>query len=73
MASLDAASALPPNAFEDVSGTVIGVVSFCLAFATLMVGLRLWTRKIIDQMGMDDYAIILGLVRPPFTVVQDLS
>ncbi|KAK3358225.1 hypothetical protein B0T25DRAFT_452789 [Lasiosphaeria hispida] len=55
--------ALPPNAFEDRSTTVIAIVAFCLLFATVMVGLRLWTRKkIIDQLGGDDYACIVGLV-----------
>ena len=57
------APALPPNAFDDISGTVIGVVSFCLVWSTLMVGLRLWTRKvIINQLGWDDYMIVVGLV-----------
>ncbi|KAK0639941.1 hypothetical protein B0T16DRAFT_288071, partial [Cercophora newfieldiana] len=62
MSSPDAAPALPPNAFDDQSGTVIGVAAFLLSLSTIVVGLRLWTRKIIiDQMGWDDYAIILGL------------
>ncbi|KAK0609242.1 hypothetical protein B0T14DRAFT_601099 [Immersiella caudata] len=55
--------ALPPNAFEDATGKVIGVATFCLVISTLMVGLRLWTRKIIiNQLGWDDYTIILGLI-----------
>ncbi|GAB1319871.1 Rhodopsin domain-containing protein [Madurella fahalii] len=57
------AAALPPYAFEDRSATVIGVVVFCLVWATSMVGLRLWTRwKIIKQVGLDDYACVSGLL-----------
>ncbi|KAK5659601.1 hypothetical protein OQA88_805 [Cercophora sp. LCS_1] len=58
-----AAPQLPPNAFEDKRATVIGVVVFCLLFATTMVGLRVWTRKkIINQLGWDDYACVAGLI-----------
>ncbi|KAK3681816.1 hypothetical protein B0T22DRAFT_349428, partial [Podospora appendiculata] len=57
------AATLPPNALDDRSATVIGVVAFCLFFSTLMVGLRLWTRKkIIDQLGIDDYACVAALL-----------
>jgi hypothetical protein len=66
MASSGEASQLPPNAFEDRSATVIGVVTFCLFFATCMVGLRLWTRKkLINQLGIDDYACLAALVSSP--------
>ncbi|KXX77961.1 hypothetical protein MMYC01_206789 [Madurella mycetomatis] len=55
--------ALPPYAFEDKSGTIIGVVVFCLLWATFMVSLRLWTRwRIIKQVGIDDYACVSGLL-----------
>lgn len=66
MSSADAGAppALPPNAFEDRSATVIGVSSFLLILSTILVALRLWTRKvIINQMGWDDYMIVCGLVR----------
>ena len=63
MSSSYAAPQLPPNAFDDISGSVVGVMTFCLVWSTLMVGLRIWTRwKIIESMGADDYAIISGLV-----------
>ena len=59
-----AAPALPPNAGDDRRATVIGVVVFCLLFTTGIVGLRIWTRKkIINQLGIDDYFCVLGLVR----------
>ncbi|KAK0725554.1 hypothetical protein B0H67DRAFT_659165 [Lasiosphaeris hirsuta] len=63
MASSGQAPQLPPNALEDRAATVIGVVAFCLLFATCMVGLRIWTRKkIINQLGLDDYACVAGLL-----------
>lgn len=65
----DATSTSPPppplssNAHEDKSSTVIGAIIFCLVWSTVMVGMRLWTRgKMIKQLGIDDYACILGLV-----------
>ncbi|KAK3322929.1 putative integral membrane protein [Apodospora peruviana] len=58
-----AAPTLPPGAFDDRSPTVIGVVVFCLLFSTAMVALRLYTRIVlIKQMGIDDYACIVGLL-----------
>ncbi|KAK4163859.1 hypothetical protein QBC43DRAFT_300823 [Cladorrhinum sp. PSN259] len=55
---------LPPGALtDDKSGTVIGVVVFCLLWSTAMVGMRLWVRAgIIKQFGIDDYACIAGLL-----------
>ncbi|VBB86074.1 Putative protein of unknown function [Podospora comata] len=65
----DATSTSPPppplssNAHEDKSSTVIGAIIFCLVWSTVMVGMRLWTRgKMIKQLGIDDYACILGLL-----------
>jgi len=64
MASSGQASpALPPDAFDDRSGIVIGVVVFGLVWSTLMVSLRVFTRvKIINQVGIDDYACVVALV-----------
>ncbi|KAK4202124.1 hypothetical protein QBC40DRAFT_322342 [Triangularia verruculosa] len=54
---------LPPNAHEDKSSTVIGVIIFCLVWSTAMVGMRLWSRaKMIKQLGVDDYACLAGLL-----------
>jgi len=54
---------LPPWAFDDRSPTIIGVVVFCLLWSTTLVGLRIWTRKkILNELGWDDYACIAGLV-----------
>jgi len=65
MASSGQASpAVPPDAFDDRSGIVIGVVVFGLVWSTLMVSLRIFTRaKIIHQVGIDDYACVVALVR----------
>ncbi|KAK3368697.1 putative integral membrane protein [Podospora didyma] len=58
-----AVPALPPNTFDDRSSVVLGTVAFCLLWATMMVGLRLWTRgKILKELGVDDYACIAGLL-----------
>ncbi|KAK1828638.1 hypothetical protein QBC39DRAFT_223658, partial [Podospora conica] len=66
-----AAPELPPNAFEDRRATVIGVVVFCLLVSTTMVGLRLWTRKkIINQLGWDDYACVAGLIATYATAIS---
>ncbi|KAK4188597.1 hypothetical protein QBC35DRAFT_451095 [Podospora australis] len=63
MSSTSDAPPLPPGALDDRSGTVIGVVIFCLLWSTAMVGLRLWSRgRIIKQLGIDDYACIAGLL-----------
>ncbi|KAL2134420.1 hypothetical protein VTI74DRAFT_259 [Chaetomium olivicolor] len=56
-------SAMPPNALEDRSGTVISSVTFCLLWSTLMVGLRLSTRgAVIKQLGTDDYMCLAALL-----------
>ncbi|KAK3936507.1 hypothetical protein QBC46DRAFT_232453, partial [Diplogelasinospora grovesii] len=57
-----AAPQLPPDAYEDRSATVIGVVAFCLFFATSMVGARIYTRAcLIHQLGIDDYFCVFSL------------
>ncbi|KAK4118579.1 hypothetical protein N657DRAFT_369698 [Parathielavia appendiculata] len=57
------ATGQPPNALEDRRATVIGSVVFCLAWATAMVGLRLWTRGVvIKQLGMDDCLCLAALL-----------
>lgn len=54
---------LIPGYYDDRSGLVIFCVTFCLVVATLMVTLRIWTRKfIINKMGADDWAAIIALV-----------
>lgn len=54
---------LIPGFYDDRSPLAIFCVVFCLAVATVMVGLRIWTRKvIINKMGMDDWAAIITLV-----------
>lgn len=69
---------LPPGSFDTRVPTVIGVIAFTLAVATITVCLRIYTRKyIINRMGIDDYFAILALVslaslsnatRPPLTL-----
>ncbi len=60
-------AALPANAYEDRTGTVLGVLVFLLVWATVMVGLRVWTRAVlIKQLGVDDYMCVLGLVGARF-------
>jgi hypothetical protein len=52
-----------PGYHDDRSGLAIFCVVFCLTVATIMVGLRTWTRKvIIDKMGADDWAAIITMV-----------
>jgi len=52
-----------PGFHDDRSGLAIFCVVFCLTVATIMVGLRIWTRKfIINKMGMDDYAAIIAML-----------
>ena len=54
---------LIPGYYDDRSGLAIFCVVFCLTVATIMVGLRIWTRKvIIDKLGLDDWAAIITLV-----------
>ena len=54
---------LIPGYYDDRSGLVIFCVVFCLAVATIMVGLRIWTRKVIlNKMGADDWAAIIAMV-----------
>jgi hypothetical protein len=62
----DAAAPSPeliPGYYDDRSGLAIFCVVLCLTVATIMVGMRIWTRKvIINKMGMDDWAAIITLV-----------
>lgn len=54
---------LPPGAYDDMSGTVVGVVAFCMVFSTIMVALRLFTRMVVvKHVGIDDYAAVVSLV-----------
>ena len=63
MADNAAAPELPPGWDADHSGISIFVVVFCLVVSTVMVGLRVYTRRvIINQMGIDDWAAIVTLV-----------
>ncbi|PKS12632.1 hypothetical protein jhhlp_000840 [Lomentospora prolificans] len=63
MADSGAAAELPPGFNDNHSGVSIFIVVFCLFVSTLMVGLRIWTRKyIINQMGIDDWAAIITLL-----------
>ena len=59
-------SQLPPNYDESRKATVIGVSIFLMLVCTLMISLRIWTRKVvINQMGVDDYLAIATLVCVP--------
>ncbi|CAI4218920.1 unnamed protein product [Parascedosporium putredinis] len=63
MADNAAAPELPPGWDADHSGISIFVVVFCLFVSTVMVGLRVYTRRvIINQMGIDDWAAIVTLL-----------
>lgn len=63
--------ALPPNAYDSLQPTIVGVCIFLMVWSTAMITARIYTRKfIIDSMGWDDYACIVGWVRsadPPST------
>lgn len=48
---------------ESKSGLTIGVSCGLMALAILLVGLRLWCRRLVKALGLDDIAVILGLVR----------
>ena len=64
MADAAAPDALPPGTNDDKSWVAIFIVVLCLTVATLMVGLRIYTRRFITkQMGMDDWAAVITLVR----------
>lgn len=52
----------PANSHEDKSSVAYGVGAFWLSFSTIIVGLRLWTRTIIRQLGIDDWAALFTLV-----------
>ncbi|KAF9872593.1 major facilitator superfamily transporter [Colletotrichum karsti] len=52
----------PENSFEDRSSVAYGVVAFLLFLSTISVSLRLWTRKMIHQFGVDDWAALLTLI-----------
>lgn len=48
---------------ESKSELTVGVSSGLMALAILLVGLRLWCRRHIKALGLDDIAAVLGLVR----------
>lgn len=53
----------PPPNYDSRVPLVIGVSVWLMCVSTVMVGLRIFTRKfIIDQMGIDDYFAIFALV-----------
>ncbi|SPO05143.1 related to integral membrane protein [Cephalotrichum gorgonifer] len=57
------AAALPPGFNDDKSWIAIFTVTLCLTVATVMVGLRVYTRMVVTkQMGMDDWAAIFTLL-----------
>lgn len=63
MADAAPPQALPPGTDDDKSWVAIFTVVLCLTVSTLMVGLRIYTRKAITkQMGVDDWAAIITLV-----------
>ncbi|KAM0243986.1 hypothetical protein ACHAP5_006751 [Fusarium lateritium] len=47
---------------ESKSGLTVGVSVGLMALATLLVGLRLWCRRLVKASGLDDIAAVLGLV-----------
>lgn len=52
-----------PGYYDDRSGLAIFYVVLCLTVATIFVGLRIWTRKvIINMLGVDDWAAMITLV-----------
>ena len=56
-------SQLPPDSFESRRWVTYVAVPLCLTWATLMIAMRLWTRKVIlNQIGVDDYAAIITWV-----------
>ena len=42
--------------------TVVSVVISTLSISVLVVGLRLWCRRVIGALGLDDLTAVLGLV-----------
>lgn len=51
---------------DNRGGETIAAVSLCMAFATIAVGLRLYTRRfVLRQFWLDDYLAIAGLVSIP--------
>ena len=64
MADAAPPEALPPGTYDDKSWIAIFTVVLCLTVSTTAVGLRIYTRKFITkQMGIDDWAAIVTLVR----------
>lgn len=67
----ETSSALPPDAFDDRSGLVIGIVVAGLLWSTFMVGLRIFTRaRINKELGIDDIACVFGLVRLTYKIIH---
>jgi hypothetical protein len=48
---------------ESKSELTVGVSAGLMTLAILLVGLRLWCRRLAKASGLDDVAAILGLVR----------
>ena len=56
-------SQLPPGSFESRVPIVIGVIILTLSVATIAVGLRIYTRKVIlNSLGIDDFFAVFTLV-----------
>ena len=52
-----------PGFYEDRSGLVVFCVTFCTVITTIVVALRIWTRKvIINKMGADDWFAVIALL-----------
>lgn len=72
MADAAPPAALPPGTDDDKSWVAIFTVVLCLTVSTVMVGLRIYTRRFITkQMGMDDWAAVVTLVSLLFPTPAD--
>lgn len=58
-------TALDPGlAAQDTSWVALLVITLVLSLATLIVGMRIYTRIfLVKQLGWDDYCVVLTLVR----------
>jgi hypothetical protein len=53
-----------PGDHDDRAPLIIGAVTALMLISTLSVSLRIYTRKfLLDNLGLDDYLVIGGLVR----------
>jgi hypothetical protein len=48
---------------ESKSELTVGLCAGLMALAILLVGLRLWCRRLLKSSGLDDMAAVFGLVR----------